>query len=89
MLKTRELLIRQRTQTANALRAHMAEFGFAVAIIKQGKRGLKLPEWVAGLVARKPFKVVAVALANKNARIIWALLTKGGVYQKPKVASVA
>ena len=31
LLKTRELLVRQRTQTANALRAHMAEFGFAVA----------------------------------------------------------
>ena len=44
----------------------------ATSIIKQGKRGLKLPEWVGGLVARKPFKVVAVALANKNARIIWA-----------------
>ena len=53
----------------------------ATSIIKQGKRGLKLPDWVAGLVARKPFKVVAVALANKTARIIWALLTKGGIYQ--------
>jgi transposase len=42
-----------------------------------------LPDWVAGLFARKPFKVVAVALANKTARIIWALLTKGGVYRKP------
>ena len=61
----------------------------ATSIIKQGKRGLKLPEWVAGLVARKSFKVVAVALANKNARIIWALLTKGGVYQRPTAASVA
>jgi transposase len=55
----------------------------ATSIIKQGKRGLKLPDWVAGLFARKPFKVVAVALANKTARIIWALLTKGGVYRKP------
>jgi transposase len=55
----------------------------ATSIIKQGKRGLKLPDWVAGLMARKPFKVVSVALANKTARIIWALLTKGGVYQKP------
>lgn len=50
---------------------------------------MKLPEWVAGLVARKSFKVVAVALANKNARIIWALLTRGGVYQRPTAASVA
>jgi len=55
----------------------------ATSIIKLGKRGLKLPDWLAGLVARKPFKVVAVALANKMARIIWALLTKGGVYRKP------
>jgi transposase len=55
----------------------------ATSIIKLGKRGLRLPDWVAGLFARKPFKVVAVALANKTARIIWALLTKGGVYRKP------
>jgi transposase len=32
-------------------------------------------------MARRPFKVVAVALANKIARIIWALLVKGGLYQ--------
>ena len=61
----------------------------ATSIIKQGKRGLKLPDWVAGLVARKPFKVVAVALANKTARIIWALLTKGGAYQQPAAAATA
>ena len=58
----------------------------ATSILKLGKRGLKLPDWVAGLFARKPFKVVAVALANKTARIIWALLTKGGVYRKPAPA---
>ena len=61
----------------------------ATSIIKLGKRGLKLPDWVAGLFARKPFKVVAVALANKTARIIWALLTKGGVYQKPAPATAS
>ncbi len=58
----------------------------ATSIIKLGKRGLKLPDWVVGLFARKPFKVVAVALANKTARIIWALPTKGGVYRKPSPA---
>ena len=47
----------------------------ATSIIKLGKRGLKLPDWLARLVARKPFKVVAVALA-KTARVIWALLAK-------------
>jgi transposase len=60
----------------------------ATSIIKLGKRGLKLPDWVAGLFARKPFKIVAVALANKTARIIWALLTKGGVYRKPTAMMV-
>ncbi len=53
----------------------------ATSIIKLGKRGLKLPDWLARLVARKPFKVVAVALA-KTARVIWALLAKRGVYRK-------
>ena len=33
-----------------------------------------------------PFDMVAVALANKTARIIWALLAKGGFYRKPQAA---
>ncbi|MEJ6850795.1 IS110 family transposase, partial [Sinorhizobium fredii] len=37
--------------------------------------------WLVALLARRPFKVVAIALANKMARIIWALLTKGGTYR--------
>jgi transposase len=40
-------------------------------------------------LARRPFKVVAVALANKMARIIWALLTKGGTYRNTGAASNA
>jgi len=55
----------------------------ASSIIKQAKRGSKLPEWLASLMTRKPYKLVAVALANKMARIIWALLAKGGVYRPP------
>ena len=37
----------------------------------------------------KPFKVVAVALANKMARIAWALLAKGGTYRAPALAAAA
>ena len=33
--------------------------------------------WLQGLVERRGFNRAAVALANKNARIIWALMTKG------------
>lgn len=50
--------------------------------MKQAKRGVKLSEWLVGLIARKPYKLVAVALANKMARIIWALLSKGGIYRR-------
>jgi hypothetical protein len=34
-----------------------------------------LCDWLAALSARKPAKVVAVALANKLARIVWAITT--------------
>jgi len=61
----------------------------ATSIIKLGKRGVNLPLWLTGLILRKPYKLVAVALANKMARIIWALLTKGGVYKKSPVAIAA
>ncbi len=39
--------------------------------------------WVVELLARRPAKVVAVALANKMARIAWAVLAKGETYGAP------
>ena len=45
--------------------------------------------WLTRLLARKPFKVVAVALANKTARIAWALLAKGGTYRAPALVAAA
>lgn len=39
------------------------------------------PDWLDRLLARKPVKVVAVALAARMARIIWALIARGGSYQ--------
>ena len=44
-------------------------------------------EWASRLLARRPFKVVAVALANKMARIAWALLVRGGTYRMAASAS--
>ncbi|MHB8347635.1 MAG: IS110 family RNA-guided transposase [Acidiferrobacterales bacterium] len=43
----------------------------------------RLGEWVVALDNRAHANVVAVALANKNARIAWAVLTKGIPYQAP------
>ena len=60
----------------------------AAAVVRQAsKRGLADGSWLARMLARKPRMLVMVALANKTARIIWALLAKGGVYKAPAVAA--
>ena len=43
--------------------------------------------WLGGMLARKPPMLVRVALANKMARIVWALMARGGVYRAPAVAA--
>jgi transposase len=40
-------------------------------------------QWIRGLLARRGWNRTAVAVANKNARIVWALLRRGGVYGAP------
>ena len=43
--------------------------------------------WLRELLNRKPPMLVRVALANKMARIVWALMARGGVYQSPAAAA--
>ena len=57
----------------------------ATAVIQQAKRGRASP-WLLGLLARKPKKLAAVALANKMARIIWAMMVSGETYRRPQEA---
>jgi transposase len=57
----------------------------ATAVIQQAKKGRGSP-WLLALLARKPKKVAAVALANKMARIIWAMMMTGEIYRQPKAA---
>ncbi|MGZ3315663.1 MAG: IS110 family RNA-guided transposase [Caulobacteraceae bacterium] len=60
----------------------------ASAVIKQALlRGAPAGSWLAQMLARKPRMLVAVALANKMARIVWALLAKGGIYRAPAPAA--
>jgi transposase len=54
----------------------------ATAVLRHARGNPNASRWIAALLARRPYKVVAVALANKMARIIWALLVKGGRYQE-------
>jgi transposase len=51
------------------------------------RRGAPENSWLARMLARKPRMLVTVALANKMARIVWALLAKGGVYRAPVAAA--
>jgi transposase len=44
--------------------------------------------WLAGLIARKPARKAAIALANKMARIAWAMLAHGGTYRAPAASAV-
>jgi transposase len=46
----------------------------------------QMTEWLSALLARKPRKVVAVALANKMARVAWVLMTRGEVFRRPSAA---
>jgi transposase len=43
--------------------------------------------WVEQIKKRRPFNVVAVALANKMARTIWAVLAHGRAYQRGYVSA--
>jgi transposase len=62
--------------------------GGAVSILRRAKLDPERYPWATRLLARRPFKVVAIALANKMARVAWALLAKGGTYRRPRLAAV-
>jgi transposase len=49
----------------------------------------KLAQWAAALCAKKPFRLASVALANKLARIIWALIARGGSFRTEAPDSAA
>ena len=59
----------------------------ASAVVRHAARRAPDGSWLGRMLARKPRMLVTVALANKMARIVWALLTKGGVYKAPIVAA--
>jgi transposase len=60
----------------------------ASAVVRwASQRGAAEGSWLARMLCRKPRMLVTVALANKMARIVWALLVKGGTYRVPVAAA--
>ena len=60
----------------------------ATAVIRHAKPGRPgTSEWLLNLLSRKPRKLAAVALANKMARILWAMMTSGEAYRPRQAAA--
>jgi transposase len=61
--------------------------GCSAVVLQASKRGAPVGSWLEQMMARKPRMLVTVALANKTARIIWALLMKQEEYKAPVAAA--
>lgn len=60
--------------------------GASAAANAASRNPTRANDWLSGMLARKPCMLVTVALANKTARIVWALMAHGGSYRTPAVA---
>jgi transposase len=63
--------------------------GAHAVLLQKTKQTTGLSTWLAQLTSRKRTQVATVALANKMARMAWAVLTKGEAYRPPLVVQTA
>jgi transposase len=61
----------------------------ATSVVRQARLNPEKYPWIAKLLAKKPAKLVAIAVANKTARIAWAIMAKGGTYRLAAPAAAA
>ena len=56
----------------------------ALAVIRYARtHGTRHRPWLTALLARRPTKIAAIALANKMARMVWAMMARGERYKEP------
>jgi transposase len=60
--------------------------GATSVVRRAGSNTTIVGNWVRGLLERKPTRLVTVAVANKTARIAWAILARGETYRAPMAA---
>ena len=59
----------------------------ATSVIRRARTDALLAAlWIRSLLERRPARVVTVAMANKTARIVWAVLARGEIYRAPVAA---
>ena len=61
----------------------------ARAVIRFAEKKAEPDSWLRKLIARRNKNIAVVALANKNARIIWALLAKGTAFRHNHATAAA
>ena len=74
------------TKQGNRYIRKMLVVGCTSTLRVAGKRKGALADWIAAFRARKPERLVAVALANKLARICWAIMTTGEHFRQEMFA---
>jgi transposase len=77
------------TKAGNAEIRRMLVLGATSVVWRARGWNSKAGLWVRGVLARRPVRLVTVALANKMARIAWALMTREQVYQAQGCAPAA
>jgi transposase len=66
---------------------HLLIIGAVAAVRWAARKGAPEGSWLARMLAKKPRMLVAVALANRMARVAWALMLKGEDYRNPAAAA--
>ena len=69
------------------LRRQLMHGARSLVRLAPGRKG-RFWTWIDGLVARRPFNVVVAAVANKLARIIWAMLGRNETYRATRLIEV-